>query len=193
MSEAQAIPVLREAPRIACVPAGEGRSEIMKALPILYCGVVTTMAVLAAQTPSPTQRRTTLNARSASQANQPVTVTGCVTPADNPSTASLTHFVLSHVEPAVNVGVPSSSESDESRATAVVSGYALSPASSEVNLKDHLSHRVEITGTVDSAAPQTTASQHAASSESSGSLSSARTTMPSLRVSAVKMVSTSCP
>src|SRR5262245_13161148 len=137
----------------------------MKALPVLYCGVVATMAVLAAQTPSPTERRTTSAARPISPANRKaVTVIGCVMPdsAGAPSTAS-PNFVLSHIDPAEGAGV---------------SGYKLSPASSAVSLKDHLSHKVELTGTVDGKA---------------ASRSASATTMPSLRVTSVKMVSTSCP
>ena len=143
----------------------------MKKLLALYCGLVVFMAVVAAQTPS-----RTASGASSTTSPQTITVTGCVTPDTmaNPSTDS-PRFVLSSIE-------PQSGAAARSRST--VTGYTLTPAA-DVNLGAHLNHKVQITGTLDTA----TTSSATSAQPSSPNTSSA---MPALRVTSVKMVSSTC-
>jgi hypothetical protein len=148
----------------------------MKKLLVLYCGLVVSMAVLAAQTPPPTTSGT-----SSAASPQTITVTGCVTPDTmaNPSTDS-PRFVLSSIDPQGGAGNPSASPAAQARST--VTGYTLKPAA-DVNLGAHLNHKVQITGTLETA---TTSSATSAQPSSSSA-------MPALRVTSVKMVSSACP
>ena len=141
----------------------------MQNLLAVYCGLVVSMAIVAAQTPSPTSSGT------GSTSPQTITVTGCVTPDTmaTPGTGS-PRFVLSSVEP-----------QGGARSRSTVTGYTLTP-SADVSLSEHLSHKVQITGTVD---PATTSSA-TSTQPSSANTSSA---MPALRVTSVKMVSSTCP
>ena len=137
-------------------------------LPV-YCGLVVSMAVVAAQTPSPAT-----SGASSTTGPQTITVTGCVTPdtMTSPSTGS-PRFVLSGIEP------------QGSARSRTVTGYTLKP-SADVSLSDHLNHKVQITGTVEAA----TTSSPTSTQPSSPNTSSA---MPALRVTSVKMVSSTCP
>ena len=142
----------------------------MKNLLPLYCGLVVSMAIVAAQTPPPAT-----SGASSTTGPQTITVTGCVTPDTmaSPSTAS-PRFVLSSIEP-----------QSSARSRSTVTGYTLTP-SADVNLGMHLNHKVQITGTVDTA----TTSSATSTQPSSPNTSSA---MPALRVTSVKMVSSTCP
>ena len=142
----------------------------MKNLLPLYSGLVVSMAVVAAQT-SP---RTT-SAASSTTSPQTITVTGCVTPdtMTSPGTGS-PRFVLSSIEPQGSAGTRST-----------VAGYTLTP-SADVNLGMHLNHKVQITGTVDTATPSSPTSTQPSSPNTSSA-------MPALRVTSVKMVSSTCP
>lgn len=147
----------------------------MKKLLALYCGLVVFMAVVAAQTPSRTS-----SGASSTASPQTITVTGCVTPDTmaTPSTDS-PRFVLSSIEPQGGAGTPPAS----SAARSTVTGYTLKPAA-DVNLSAHLNHKVQITGTLDTATSPTS------TQPSSSNTSSA---MPALRVTSLKMVSSTCP
>jgi len=152
---------------------------MMKKLLALYCGLVVSMAVVAAQTPPPAT-----SGASSNPSPQTITVTGCVTP-DTMGTQSTDspRFVLSSIEPQGTAATPSASA-----ARSTVTGYTLKPAA-DVNLSAHLNHKVQITGTVDTA----TSSSATSTPPSSSSASSTQSAMPSLRVTAVKMVSATCP
>jgi hypothetical protein len=127
------------------------------------------MAIVAAQTPSPTSSGT------GSTSPQTITVTGCVTPDTmaTPGTGS-PRFVLSSVEP-----------QGGARSRSTVTGYTLTPAA-DVNLSMHLNHKVQITGTVDTAATSSPTSAQPSSPNTSSA-------MPAFRVTSVKMVSSTCP
>ena len=142
---------------------------MMKNILGVCCGILATTAVLSAQTPQtpPTTSSTTSTTR---QTAQTVTMTGCVTPdlAANPDPASAT----------------------TAAGQARVTGYILAP-NADVNLSDHLNHKVQITGTVESVTSSSTTSQ--SSPSTSSTTQSSTTTMPSFRVTSVKMVSATCP
>ena len=170
---------------------------MMKKILGLCCGIVAASTMVSAQTPSkqpqtpqtPTTSSTTTTTR---QASQPVTIVGCVTPdlASNPNaTSTTTHrFVLSNIQ-------PSAGTSDQSRGSAT--SYLLVP-SADANLSSHLNHKVEVTGTMDSSSSSssTTTSSSSPSNPSASSTSSTQSssaTMPSFRVTSVKMLSETCP
>jgi hypothetical protein len=119
------------------------------------------MALVAAQTPPPAT-----SGASSTTSPKTITATGCVTPDTmaSPGTGS-PRFVLSSIEP-------------QAGARSTVTGYTLTP-SADVSLSEHLNHKVQITGTVDTA---TTSKQPSSPSA-----------MPALRVTSVKMVSSTCP
>jgi hypothetical protein len=83
-------------------------------------------------------------------------------------------FVLSSVEP-----------QGGARSRSTVTGYTLTPAA-DVNLSMHLNHKVQITGTVDTAATSSPTSAQPSSPNTSSA-------MPAFRVTSVKMVSSTCP
>ena len=151
----------------------------MKKLLALYCGLVVFMAVVAAQTPPRTSS-------SASSTNSPqtITVTGCVTPDTmaTPSTDASPRFVLTSIDPQGGAGNPSASTATQPRST--LTGYALKPAA-DVNLGAHLNHKVQITGTLDTATSSPTTAQPSSPNTSNA--------MPALKVTSVKMVSSTCP
>jgi hypothetical protein len=151
----------------------------MKKLLALYCGLVVFMAVVAAQTPP----RTTSGA-SSTTSPPTITVTGCITPDTmaTPSTDSSPRFVLSSIDPQGGTGNPSASTATQPRST--LTGYALKPAA-DVNLGAHLNHKVQITGTLDTATSSATSAQPSSPNTSSA--------MPALKVTSVKMVSSTCP
>jgi hypothetical protein len=150
----------------------------MKKLLALYCALVVSMAILAAQTAP-----RTASGASSTTSPQTITVTGCVTPDTmaNPTTDS-PRFVLSGIEPQGGAGNPSASPAAQTPST--VTGYTLKPAA-DVNLGAHLNHKVQITGTLDTATSSPTSAQPSSPNTSSA--------MPALRVTSVKMVSSTCP
>ena len=141
----------------------------MKNLLPLYSGLVVSMAVVAAQSSPPAT-----SAASSTTSPQAITVTGCVTPdtMTSPGTGS-PRFVLSSIDTQGSVRRSS------------VTGYTLTPTA-DVNLGMHLNHKVQITGTVDTATTSSATSTQPSSPNSSSA-------MPALRVTSVKMVSSTCP
>lgn len=137
----------------------------MQNLLAVYCGLVVSMAIVAAQTTPPTT-----SSASSTTSPQTITVTGCVTPDTmaTPGTGS-PRFILSSIEP-----------QGGARSRSTVTGYTLMPAA-DVNLSTHLNHKVQITGTVDTATTSTPSSPNTSSA------------MPAFRVTSVKMVSSTCP
>lgn len=165
----------------------------MKKLLSVCCGIMATTAVLSAQTPQTPANPTTSSTQTTTtrQASQPVTITGCVTPDVTSASATSTtnpRFMLSNIQPTVGT-------SDASRNSAVTS-YILMPGA-DVNLGDHLNHKVQITGTVDSSSTTTSSSSQTSSpsttATTSSSTQSASAAVPSFRVTSVKMLSETCP
>jgi hypothetical protein len=167
---------------------------MMKNVIGVCCGLLASTAVLAAQTPStPTQTPPTTSSQSSSMqsSGKTVTLTGCVTPdltsspsassSSSTSASSSRRFMLSNIDP--QSGAMSSS----------ATSYLLSP-SADVNLSEHLNHKVQITGTIDNASTSSsTSSQSTSPSTSSSTQSSTASAAPTFRVTSVKMVSATCP
>ena len=138
---------------------------MMKSMLGLCCGILALTAVISAQTPqSATPSSNPVTARQSSQTD---VVTGCVSadPASEPGATSR-RFILSNAQWLTD-------ESGQGRQTAATN-YLLT--NSDLNLSDHVGHKVQLTGYVDSAS-------------SSGSAS------PSMRVfhaTSVRMLSETC-
>ena len=164
----------------------------MKKLLSVCCGIMATTAVLSAQTPQTPANPTTSSTQTTTtrQASQPVTITGCVTPDVTSASAPSTNprFMLSNIQPTAGT-------SDASRNSAVTS-YILMPGA-DVNLSDHLNHKVQITGTIDSSSTTTSSSSQTSSpsttATTSSSTQSSSAAVPSFRVTSVKMLSETCP
>ena len=132
---------------------------MMKRMLGLCCGILALTAVISAQTPQVTTR----------QSSQTDVVTGCIAadPASEPGATSR-RFILSNAQWLTD------GESGQGRQTSATS-YLLT--NSDLNLSDHVGHKVQLTGYVDSAS-------------TSGSAS------PSMRVfhaTSVRMLSETCP
>jgi hypothetical protein len=161
----------------------------MKNLLGVYCGIVAATAVLSAQTPQTPSTPTTSSTSTTTRQSQTITMTGCVTPdltADPTATSTTSHrFILSNIQPSAGAS---------SASNATVTSYLLMP-SADVSLSEHLNHKVEVTGTVDqTATTSTTTSQSATPSTTSTTTQrSASATLPSFRVTSVKMLSATCP
>jgi hypothetical protein len=168
--------------------------------------IATTLAVLGigylgvqAQSSSTTQSRST-------GAGQPITVTGCVQQA-SPGASSSNAFKLTDVS--MGAGAKSSSDSSASSSTrsaqpaGALDEYTLS-ADSSVNLSQHVNHKVEITGTIanDSATSSSTTSPGAApgstpqdTTNPGGAMSSRSASSigtPTLKVTSVRPIASSC-
>lgn len=130
----------------------------------LSCGMLALTAVISAQTPqSPTASSNLVATR---QSNQTDVVTGCVA-TDTASESGSRRFILSNAQWLTD-------ESGQGRQTAAAS-YLLT--NSDLNLSDHVGHKVQLTGYVDSASTGGSAS-------------------PSMRVfhaTSVRMLSATCP
>src|SRR5262245_45591444 len=152
---------------------------MMKNLPGLCCGILAMTAVVSAQTPQPA---TTSSAPTITQqSGDTITVTGCVTPdvASNPTaTSSTSHqFILS------NLQSPPDRPNVDSRQSGVTS-YVLTP-NDDLNFGQHIGHKVEVTGFIDSNGPSAT-SRSSAGSGATGS-------MPLFHATSVRMLSATCP
>jgi hypothetical protein len=149
---------------------------MMKNLPGLCCGILAMAAVVSAQTPSATSSSASTITQ---QSGDTITVTGCVAPdvASNPSAASTTshRFILS------NLQSPPDRPNVDSRQSGV-SAYVLTP-NDDLNLGQHIGHKVEVTGFVDSM------SAPAARSNAKGDNGS----MPQFHATSVRMLSATCP
>lgn len=166
----------------------------MKKLLGVYCGIVAATAVLSAQTPS-TPATSSAQTTTTRQSSQPVTITGCVSPdlTSNPSaaTAANQRFILSNVQ-------PSAGASTAAQGTTVTT-YILAPGA-DVNLGQQLNHKVEITGTIDSSSTTTNTTSSSTSPSATSAPTTTRSTtqstsatMPTFRVTSVKMLSETCP
>jgi hypothetical protein len=138
---------------------------MMKSMLGLCCGILALTAVISAQAP---QSATPSNPVMTRQSSQTDVVTGCVSadPASEPGATSR-RFILSNAQWLTD-------ESGQGRQTAATS-YLLT--NSDLNLSDHVGHKVQLTGYVDSASTGGSAS-------------------PSMRVfhaTSVRMLSATCP
>ena len=139
---------------------------MMKSMLGLCCGILALTAVISAQTPqSATPSSNPVTARQSSQTD---VVTGCVSadPASEPGATSR-RFILSNAQWLTD-------ESGQGRQTAATN-YLLT--NSDLNLSDHVGHKVQLTGYVDSASTGGSAS-------------------PSMRVfhaTSMRMLSATCP
>jgi hypothetical protein len=160
---------------------------------------------IAAQTTSPP---TSSQTRSSSQsaANQ-VTVTGCIqrataTPGATGTTGSTStsssssgsNYILTNATPA---GSGSSSSSATSPSTAGTSGSGAMHATYRLDADDsklsaHVGHKVEITGTLESASSSSSSSSPSTSPSTSSSSSASSMSGPQLKVESVRMIASSC-
>ena len=142
----------------------------------LGCGILALTAVVSAQTPqSPTASSNRVTTR---QSNRTDVVTGCVATdtASEPGATSGTsrRFILSNAQWLIE------GESGQGRQTAATS-YLLT--NSDLNLGDHVGHKVQLTGYLDS------------SDASSAASTPGSTSSPSMRVfhaTSVTMLSEAC-
>jgi len=147
---------------------------MMKSTFVLCCGILALTAVISAQTPqSATPSSNPVTARQSSQTD---VVTGCVSadPASEPGATSR-RFILSNAQWLTD-------ESGQGRQTAATN-YLLT--NSDLNLSDHVGHKVQLTGYVDSS------STGASSASSPGSTSSQ--SMRVFHATSVRMLSQTCP
>src|SRR5262245_26307426 len=160
----------------------------LRLLSAALASIVCTVGVLA-QDPPPSSQ---------SAAPKTITVSGCVqraqatptgtTGSTSSASASEPKFILTN---ATAGGSSSSSATAGTTGTASRSGASAASEyrldASDAKLSPHVGHKVEITGTLDSASPS--ASTSSTSSASSSSSSNA----PKLKVDDVKMVAATCP
>lgn len=142
---------------------------MMKHIPGLCGGILVMAAVVSAQTPQPASSTSTVM----QQSDQTIVVTGCVaadTSSGRTSAGSGQRFVLS------NLQSPPDRPSVDGRQAGVTS-YVLTP-NSDLNIGEHVGHKVEVTGFID------TASSPTAGGATGGS--------PLFHATSVRMLSTSC-
>jgi hypothetical protein len=138
---------------------------MMKHIPGL-CGAILVMAaVVSAQTPQSASSTSTV----IQQSDQTIVVTGCVA-ADTSSGRSGQRFMLS------NLQSPPDRPSVDGRHAGVTS-YVLTP-NSDLNIGEHVGHKVEVTGFIDTA--------------SSPTAGGATGSSPLFHATSVRMLSTSC-
>ena len=152
---------------------------MMKNLPGLCCGILAMTALVSAQAPQPA---TSSSASTITQqSGDTITVTGCVAPdvASNPAaTSSTSHrFILS------NLQSPPDRPNVDSRQTGVTS-FVLTP-NDDLNLGQHIGHKVEVTGFIDSNASGATSPRSSANG--------ATESMPLFHATSVRMLSQTCP
>ena len=163
-----------------------------KLLGICY-GIVAATAVLSAQTPT-TPSTSSSQSTATTESGQPVTIIGCVSPdtTSNPGASTMTNqrFILS------NVQAPAGATTAALSGNTTVTSYMLAPGA-DVSLSQHLNHKVQITGTIDSSSTTKTSSSTSPStttpSTTSSSMQSSTASAPTFRVTSIKMLSETCP
>ncbi len=164
--------------------------------------IATTLAVLGVSSLGIYAQSSTATQSRSSSAGQPITVTGCVQQAAPGASASGAYKLtdVSMGAGASSASKPDASASATSSATAALDEYALS-ADSSVNLGQHVNHKVEITGTVaDTAAKSGTTAPGAApgstpqdtTNPGASSRSSSSMSTPTLKVTSVRPIASSC-
>jgi hypothetical protein len=183
----------------------------MKRTILATCLAGTCAVVLSAQTPSPqsptqqppTSTTGTTGAASDDQSGQksrgPMTITGCLKAGDTADTFTLTN-VKGMGRPAGTTGETSPSTTGGAATTAPEGGatamsVTLTPAS-DVDLKPHVGHQIEVTGTParGAGASSTTAGGTTTGGTTAGGASPTATSgrARNLNVTKVKMISESC-
>lgn len=187
------------------------------------CGALAVAGVvIGAQTPPPSQPPTTrppaaTEPRADRDSRAPVTLTGCVKPLDasmasrrgretaeaatstDRSGSDAKQYVLTNVEPAAGSSAtkPSTTPAGSAASHAAMSDtYILKAGASSVNLSAHVNHKVEVTGTRSddkSSGASTAAKPGTPGSPARGEGADDDDTPATLTVTALKMVSTTCP
>ena len=171
------------------------------------CGAIAiASATVTAQSPQPSTAQPPATqpaaAARASDAEKMVTVTGCLAKAGSsasaPSSASAAGssggFVLTNAQyGSKTMSSPSSAApanppaASSGAGRAAASSYALKTQGATVDLSQHLNHTVTVTGTIDMAGPSAGTSPPSATDSTRPAA-----TMPTLNVTTVTMVSSSC-
>jgi hypothetical protein len=172
------------------------------------CGAIAIAGLtVTAQSPQPstaqppaTQPATSQSAR-ASDSDKMLTVTGCVARAGSSASATSSPsaagssggFILTNAQSGSkamsspdNPATTPPAASSGPRATA--SSYALKAQGAGVDLSQHLNHKVTVTGTIDTMAGSSAATSPPSATDSARPAA----TMPTLNVTSVTMVSSSC-
>jgi hypothetical protein len=174
------------------------------------CGAIAIAGLtVTAQSPQPstaqppaTQPATSQSAR-ASDSDKMLTVTGCLARAGSSASATSSPsaagssggFILTNAQskamstPDNPASTAPPGASSGPRATA--SSYALKAQGAGVDLSQHLNHKVTVTGTIDSMAGSSAAASPSSPPSATDSARPAAT-MPTLNVTSVTMVSSSC-
>jgi hypothetical protein len=122
--------------------------------------------------------------KSSSTAANRLTLSGCVE-RDTSAPSSTSAFKLTDVEDAAKSAsadrntMGGSSNSATSMSAKLADSYKLDPAASSVQLSQHVNQKVEVIGTVGAAS-------------TSGSLTAPRMGSPTLKVTSVRMISSTC-
>ena len=154
--------------------------------------VAASIVAAAAQTPPPTSQTSTPS-RTSSSDN--VTVTGCLqegssassstAPADR-SASAMPAFILANATMGSSAGTTSTATTTGTTGTVASSaaGKSYSLDGKDSDLKKHVGHRIEVTGTMDPSA----------ASNPAGATSTTTSTTPAgkIKVSSIKMISADC-
>lgn len=135
-----------------------------------------------AQQPT-TQKPSTPPASSTSAANK-VTYTGCVKPGTGTD-----NWILENAEASAKAGASSSTVGTSGTSKMTLN---LDPAAS-VDLKPHVNHKVEVTGSLSAAKPGSAGASPAAGGAAAGGASAGASARQDFSVESVKMVSATCP
>ncbi len=173
------------------------------------CGAIAIAGMTAmAQTPQPSTPSQPSTQPSSSQPaaqsdTRTVTFTGCLARGSAGSTTaasgSSSQFVLNNAQAVSKASTPSSAPAASSAASsAAASSYILKAQGAGVDLSQHVNHKIQVTGTLDSmSTPRTGSSTSPPSSTdpsrpSDQSSTQGQAATPTLNVTAVTMVSSSC-
>jgi len=156
------------------------------------CGAVVLAGLTAAaqtpQTPRPSTSDPSSPSQSSKASADTVTLTGCLARGDGSGSAAASsapassstsgQYILTKATKGASTSAPSSSSArDESRPSDAMT-YALKADGSTVDLSKHVGHKIQVTGTMDTA--------------SSSSGSAASTSKMAFKVSSLTMISASC-
>jgi hypothetical protein len=175
------------------------------------CGAIAIAGLtVTAQSPQPstaqppaTQPATSQSAR-ASDSDKTLTVTGCVARAGSSASATSSPsaagssggFILTNAQSGKAMSSPDNPASTTPPAAssgprATASSYALKAQGAGVDLSQHLNHKVTVTGTIDSMAGSSAAASPSGPPSATDAARPAAA-MPTLNVTSVTMVSSSC-
>ena len=168
------------------------------------CGAfaIAGMTVMA-QTPQPSSPQPASSQPAAQSEVRTMTLTGCLARGPGSATAasgSSNQFVLNNAQavPRASTNPSSAPAASSTASSATASTYNLKAPGADVDLSQHVNHKVQVTGTLDSmSTPRAGASTSPPSSTDPSCPSDQRSTAgqmatPTLNVTAVTMVSSSC-